>query len=441
VRPVPFRTLLGVSMVPAPGAPRAAASAPPIHRLQLALRLFLPFAAGYFMSYLLRNVNAVMAPELTRELGLSAADLGLLTSAYLLTFGAFQLPLGVLLDRYGPRRVEAVLLLIAAAGTVGFAFGTSLGELALARAAIGLGVSACLMAAFKALADWFPVERLPALNGAMMVAGGLGALAATLPLTWAAPLLGREGLFLILAALTVLAALGIYSTPEKRTTAASGTLAEQLQELVSVWRSRAFWRYAPMTATAVGGFVALQGLWAVPWLMEVSGQTREAAAFHMLLTTIAMVCGFLLMATAIDPLRRRGVAPGRVLALNNAAGLAVMVWITWGGGNTQLLWFLLAMFFAVGNLAYAELTSRFAPALAGRVNTALNLVTFVGAFALQWSYGVLLDALTAAGWSLASAHRAAFVTLLAMQAAGLAWFLWSKEKPMIGAVPSSAGGS
>ena len=155
--------------------------------MHLGLRLFLPFAAGYFLSYLLRNVNAVIAPELTRELGVSAADLGLLTSAYLVAFGSFQLPLGVLLDRYGPRRVEAVLLLIAAAGSACFALGTNLTELALARAAIGLGVCACLMAAYKAFSVWYPAERLPSLNAAVMVAGGLGALVATTPLAWAVP--------------------------------------------------------------------------------------------------------------------------------------------------------------------------------------------------------------------------------------------------------------
>jgi hypothetical protein len=143
------------------------------------------------------------------------------------------------------------------------------------------------------------------------------------------------------------------------------------------------------------------------------------------------------MATCIDPLRRRGMSPGRVLALNNAAGVAVMTAITWGVGETRVLWFLLAVFFAVGNLAYAELTSRFPPTLAGRVNTALNLVTFVGAFAIQWSYGVMLDALTAAGWSLAKAHRTAFATLLVLQAAGLAWFLRSRENAGEGGLGAS----
>jgi MFS family permease len=390
--------------------------------MRLGLRLFLPFAAGYFLSYLLRNVNAVIAPDIQRELGVSAAELGLLTSAYLLAFGAFQLPLGILLDSYGPRRVESALLLVAATGCVGFAFGNGLGELALARGLIGFGVCACLMAAFKSFAIWYPVDRLPALNSAVMVAGGLGALAATLPLAWAAPMLGRPGLFLLLAALTVLAAAGVYSTPEKASAVAGGTLARQAKELARVLKSRAFWRYAPMAATGLGGFLALQGLWAVPWLLAVDGATPASAAVHLLLTTVAMVCGFLATALGIGPLQRRGVPPARVMIVGNIMGVVAMLAVWQGVGPASVLWFVLGIVFAVGNLAYAELTRGFATTLAGRVNTALNLATFVGAFALQWGYGVVLDALGAAGWAAADAHRAAFLALIALQAAGLAWF-------------------
>ncbi len=386
-------------------------------------RIFLPFAAAYWLSYLLRNVNAVIAPELTRELGLSASDLGLLTSAYLLAFGAFQLPLGILLDRYGSRRVEAGLLLLAASGGLLFSRGTNLPELALARAAIGMGVSACLMASFKAFSVWFPSERQPSLYAAVMVAGGLGALSATTPLSLAVPALGWRGVFLVLAGLSLAASLGIFSTPERAARGSGETLRDQVRALGGIVGSRVFWRYAPQAATSVGGFMALQGLWAVPFLMAVGGHSRDAAAFHLLLTTVAMIVGFLLIAVLIVPLQRRGVAPDRVLAAGVGAGLLVTLGIVLGLGGSHVLWFALGLSFAVANLAYSLLASHFPPALAGRANTALNLGSFVGAFLIQWGYGALLDALSARGWSSASAHRAALGALLALQAGTYGWYL------------------
>ena len=143
------------------------------------LRVFVPFAAGYFLSYLFRVVNAVISPDLVADLALGPADLGLLTATYFLTFAAFQLPLGVLLDRFGPRRIEAVLLLFAAVGALIFAKAHSTVGLVAGRALIGFGVSACLMAAFTAFVMWFPAQRLPLVNGLQMAAGGLGALVAT----------------------------------------------------------------------------------------------------------------------------------------------------------------------------------------------------------------------------------------------------------------------
>ena len=119
--------------------------------MSLATRLlacFLPFAAGYFMSYLLRGTNAVIAPQLAREFGLSAADIGVLTSAYFAAFAAAQIPLGVLLDRYGPRRVNAMLFVIAATGAFVYAQANSVPMLAIGRALIGLGVCGGLMSGF-----------------------------------------------------------------------------------------------------------------------------------------------------------------------------------------------------------------------------------------------------------------------------------------------------
>jgi len=386
-------------------------------------RVFVPFAAGYFLSYLLRNANAVIAPELVRDLGVSASDLGLLTAAYLLAFGAFQLPLGLLLDRYGPRRVEAALLLVAAAGSASFAFADSLGGLVAARALIGLGVSACLMASFKAFSLWFPAERQASLNAAVMAAGGMGALTATMPLGWALPLAGWRGVFLGLAVLVLLAVAAILGTPEKEKVGAHETLPDQLRGLGTIFASRAFWRFAPQTATIVGGFMAVQGLWAVPWLMTFSGLTREAAAFHLLLTGIAMLGGFLALAFLVNPLRRRGIPPERILAVGMGLGVAVNAAIVLDLLPTHASWFLIGLVFSVGNLAYALLQMRFAPQLAGRVNTALNLGAFIGAFALQWGFGAAIDLLAGQGLGQREAYQWSFAALVLLQAASYGWFV------------------
>lgn len=386
-------------------------------------RIFAPFAVGYFLSYLLRNANAVISPELTGDIGLTAADLGLLTSAYLLAFGAFQLPLGLLLDRYGPRRVEAGLLLVCAVGCALFALGDALPQLAFGRALIGLGVSACLMASFKAFSLWFPIERQASINAAIMAAGGLGALAASSPLGALLPLLGWRGIFLTLAAFALAAAAFIFTTPEAAAGGARENLRRQLAGLATVFTSRAFWRFAPQTTFGVGGFMALQGLWAMPWLMTVNGATRAGAAFHLLLMAGAQLAGFLVIAFFVTRLARAGLPPARLLALGMGVGLLAMLGIVLDAAPAWFLWPVLGCVFSVGNLAYALLAAEFPLALAGRANTALNLGAFVGAFGIQWLFGVAVDGLRASGLAAAPAYRASLAGLLFFQVLGWLWYL------------------
>jgi MFS family permease len=387
------------------------------------LRIFTPFAVGYFLSYLLRNVNAVIAPELTRELALSAADLGLLTSAYLLAFGAFQLPLGVLLDRYGPRKVEASLLLIAASGALAFSFSGSLAGLAGGRALIGLGVSACLMASFKAFSLWFPAERQASLNAAVMAAGGLGALTATTPLGWALPVFGWRGIFIAIAILALAVAGLIFGTPEKQVARGHETLRAQLGALGGILGSRVFWRFAPLATTLIGGFMALTGLWAVPWLMQVDGYTRDQAAFHLLLTGIAMLTGFLSVAAFVVRLKGMGIEPEAILKTGLGVGIVTLTLIEIGIGPSHLWWFVLGLVFSVSNLSYALLAGHFPRELSGRVNTALNLASFVGAFGVQWGIGALIDLLGRHDIPTLEAYRWAFGALIATQVVSYVWFV------------------
>ena len=168
----------------------------------LIMRVFLPFAVGYYLSYLFRTINALIAAPLTLELGLDAGDLGLLTSVYFLTFAVAQIPVGILLDRYGPRLIQSVLLVAAAVGAALFATSDNLLMLLLGRALLGLGVAASLTAGLKALVLWFPKDRLQFLNGLMVMLGALGAVTATSPAQWLLAWVGWRTLFALLAVVT-----------------------------------------------------------------------------------------------------------------------------------------------------------------------------------------------------------------------------------------------
>ena len=391
--------------------------------IALWFRMVPAYALGYFLSYALRSVNAVIAPELMQELSITAAGLGLLTSAYFLGFGLFQLPLGLLLDRFGPRRVEGALLLVAAAGCALFAMGTTLETLAIGRALIGLGVSACLMASFKAFSQSFPAERLPSLTATIMVAGGLGALSASLPVAAALPLIGWRGVFALFAGLLVVSAGFLMTVPDHGVGAHRESFGQQIRSLGSIYGNRVFWRFAPQGCIIVGGFMAIQGLWAVPWLIEVNGATRAEAAGVLFLLALAMLAGFLFVATCSGWLARRGIKPMWLLIVGIGLALVVELLIILKVAPPAWLWPLFGLSFSLSNIAYSQLAAAFPVALSGRVNTALNLMVFIGAFGLQWGIGAVVDGFATSGMARADAFKATFAVLLVAQVLAFAWFL------------------
>jgi len=247
--------------------------------------VLLPFGLGYYLSYLYRTMNAVLAPQLVAELGLTAAELGFLTAVYFVTFAAIQLPLGLFLDRYGPRRAQAVLLVAAAIGGVVFGLGHNMVVLGIGRALIGLGVAGAFMALLKANAVWWPADRLPLLNGVAASFGSLGALTATAPVELALGFIDWRGIFLIIAGLTVLLAVVTwFVVPESgRSGAERAGLAAQIREIGAVYTDPYFWRFGIMIIFGFGAYISYQTLWAGPWLRDVAGFDRMGVANRLLL--------------------------------------------------------------------------------------------------------------------------------------------------------------
>ncbi|CDH44544.1 MAG: MFS transporter [Candidatus Competibacteraceae bacterium] len=404
---------------------------PALSSSAILVRVFLPFAAGYFLSYLYRTINAVLSPHLAADLRLDAGDLGLLTSVYFLTFAAFQLPLGLLLDRFGPRRVEATLLLFAAAGAGLFAFSANRIELLVGRGLIGLGVSACLMASLKAFVLWFPVTRLPVVNGWILAAGGLGALAATTPVEMALKLTDWRGVFAGLAVLSFMAAAALFlAVPERSSGGPVGDWREQWRGLVDIYCSPVFWRIAPSSVLSQATFLAIQGLWAGPWLRDVAGLDKVAAAGILFWIAAAMVAGFLSIGQLAYRLSRRAVPPLAVTAVGMALFMGVQLALLFKLGPILLLWVLFGFIGTVGTLSYAILTQAFPPTLAGRVNTALNVLVFVVAFTGQWGMGAIINHWPVVGNGYAeSGYQWAFGLALMAQLVTWVWLLlgWRRK--------------
>ena len=389
------------------------------------LRLYLCFASAYLLSYVYRNINAVISPELTASLGIGASSLGLLTSAYFVAFAAMQVPAGMMLDRYGPRRVEPALLIVAGAGALAFAASDSVGGLTFARGLIGVGVAVCLMAPLKAIAAWFPSERHASLSGWVMVAGGTGALLSTAPVAAALAFVSWQGIFVALAATTFAAAAAIFflvpDTP--RPVNVAGWTA-QWQGVKHVFGSRRLWWMAPLGSAVIGSFMAIQGLWSVPWLIEVDGYTRDVAAAHLLLMGIAIVVGYFGIGMFATRLARCGIATRHLYAGGFGLNIVALAMIVFRVPWSYVLWSVYGLGAAVNVLGFTLLGQGFPRELAARANTTFNLLMFSGSFVMQWGIGIVVEAARSRlGIDTGRALQLAFTVVLVLDVLAYAWFV------------------
>jgi predicted MFS family arabinose efflux permease len=403
-----------------------------VKRFTIFLALF-PFACGYLLSYLLRAVNAVVAPDLVAEFGIGPAMLGLLTSAYLLAFSAFQLPLGVLLDRFGARRVQACLLLIGALGCLGFALAPNYWGLFAARALIGLGFSAGLMASYKSSSVWVPVERRSLANTMIMAMGAAGIVIATEPTAVLSATIGWRNVFLVLAG--VIAAVSVFifvAVPEKNDTSVRVSFAQQWQEMVAILKLPLFWRIAPLLGLTAGIPIAYQTLWAGPWFRDVMGLGPADVARSLFWMAVAFMVGILAVGVVADRLQKWGIGPLESFFMFLVVHIAAQVVIVLQLGRLVFpAWLLLAAVGQVAILAYPWFATQVGEHLSGRSNASINFSMFVVAFAAQYGVGLVINLFhpTATGYD-PSAYVWAFGACLVLQLLAVVWYVMPrKEKP------------
>ena len=397
--------------------------------LATSFRVILPFALGYYLSYIFRTINSVIAPDLMVDVELSAAGLGLLTSVYFLSFAAFQLPLGVLLDRIGPRKTEAALLLVASAGSFWFAVSETESGLVLARSLIGIGVSACLMAAFKAFVEWFPKDKHPVTNGLILMAGGLGAMSSTAPVETALQFTDWRGVFLGLAVLGIVASTILYFVVPERSAElkhpTGESLGSQIKDMGSILMVPVFYRHVPLVVFSQGSFLALLTLWVGPWFRDVVGMERETVAGSLFIVAMAMTAGYLMTGGTASALNRWGFRTESVVLSGMLVFLGIQVPIILGvQTGAVIVWALFAFFGTSGSVMFAALSQHFPGRLMGRVSTMMNLLVFLFAFALQWVIGIIINFFPTSptGRFDMQGYQAGFLFLFLLQGLGFCWY-------------------
>lgn len=390
--------------------------------------VFLAFAAAYFCSALVRAITATLSPVLTLDFNLKASDLGLLAGGYFFGFAAMQLPLGRWLDRYGPKRVILYFLSFAVLGCIAFSMASSFAWLLAARVLVGMGVSACLMAPLTGFRRWLDGSSMVRANSWMLMTGSFGMLASTLPVQWLMPLTGWRPLFWLLAILILLCmAVIAWIVPPAPLQDVTAPADANSASYAPIWRSRYFQAMTPLAFFNYGGLIAIQTLWAGPWMLRVAGYTPLESATGLFYLNACMLVAFWGWGMLAPSLFRRGWSTERLITWGVPLSLLSLAFNIAGASGTGWIgWAIFCVASSVLGLAQPAIGMAFKPSLVGRALSAFNLMTFSGVFVVQWGIGLLIDAFKAAGLSEVASFQAAMGVFLCCALASYAWFVRGK---------------
>ena len=359
---------------------------------QKAISIFLVFALGYYISNLLRAITATISPNLISEFNLSAGDLGLLGGGYFLGFASVQIPLGYLLDSKGPKKIVSYFLLIAIVGIISFSLSQNFTSLLISRILIGVGVGACLMGPLTAYRVWFQDETQQRANSWMLMTGAIGMLSSSLPVQFFLPIIGWRSIFGILAILTLLSiVLIVIFIPNWNKENIQNTHDEK-GSLKEVWQNKFFKSLVPMGFFNYGGLFAIQTLWAGPWMVKVSGYTPEESANGLFIIYLSLLFSFLTWGYFVPKFSKNVSDAIRLLKFGAPINLIVLAIIIYLGPEAGAFhWAFFAVSSVFLSLSQPAVGMAFSLSNAGKALTSFNLLLFIGAFALQWIIGVIID--------------------------------------------------
>ena len=396
-----------------------------------AIIVFFVFAFGYFLSCLLRAITATLSPVLTSEFNLLSADLGLLAGGYFLGFACMQIPLGYLLDKYGPKKIVSSFLLIALVGTGSFALAESFSGLLISRILIGIGVSACLMAPLTGYRIWYAENQQQRANSWMLMIASLGFLSSTLPVQLLLPSFGWRWIFGGITILILISIILMLVFIPKWNLTKSNQLEEPNNNgsLSEVWKNRFFISVIPMGLFNYGGLMAIQTLWAGPWMTRVAGYTPLQSATGLFWINVTMLVSFFVWGYFLPKISSIGFSATKILRLGLPISFCIMLIIiilgSKAGAFYLTLFILSSIFLSVTQPAVGLAFSGYS---AGKALTSFNLLIFAGTFIMQWLMGFVIDITKSYGYSEITAFKSSFSVFLVLSLVSYLFFLIINKK-------------
>lgn len=389
--------------------------------------------AGFVLSFFHRTAPAAIASELTQAFSIGGALLGTLAATYFYVYMVLQIPVGVLADTWGPRKLVVAGSLVAAIGSLAFALAPTWQVAAAGRTLVGAGVATSFIAILKVSAVWFPASRFATLNGVTLFAGNIGAVAAGAPLAWIVTFASWRVVFAALAMLSIALAIATWwkvrdrpeelgFAPVHRASPGRSERVDWMPALRGVLANPATWPPFVVNFGVGGSYLAFAGLWAVPFLVDTHAMPRVVAAQHASALLLGVAFGAVAVGMISDRLRNRRAVMRACTTLYALSWLPWIAGVRWPIGAT-LSWFLLMGLLIPGfTLSWTIAKEANRREHSGISTSVVNLAIFLGAGVLQPLAGVLLDRARAtgdagAGWS----HAIALIAGAAALGALAAW--------------------
>ena len=384
-----------------------------INKTNKSIIIFFAFAFGFFLSNLLRSITATLTPVLTNDFDLSAGNLGLLAGGYFIGFSIMQIPLGFLLDKHGPKKIISSFLLIAVVGAISFALAKNFSGLLISRIFIGVGVSACMMGPLTGYRVWFEEKYQQRANSWMLMFANLGFVFSTLPVQILLPIIGWRWIFVLISILILLSIILIILFIPSWDQNKENKQSKNEMKFSEIWTNKFFISLIPLGFFNYGGVMAIQTLWAGPWMLNVTGYNALQSATGLFGINVTMLLAYFIWGYILPKISEIGFNTMRLIKFGLPISYISLLIIILLGKSAGAVYFTIYILTSIViSLTQPAIALSFPRNLAGKSLTSFNVLLFSGTFFMQWGIGLVIDYCKYLGFEQIKSYQISFSVFL-----------------------------